>query len=53
VQNLGENSAMLIMLALYSLAVKLGASPVATGVGFGVLFAVAITILWVSGRKRV
>lgn len=53
VQNLGENSAMLIMLALYSLAVKLGASPVATGVGFGVLFAVAITILWMSGRKRV
>ena len=46
VQNLGENSAMLLMLGIYSLAIKLGAPPVATGVGFGVLFALAITLLW-------
>jgi len=46
VQNLGENGAMLIMLGLYSLAVKLGAPPVATGVGFGALFALAIAVLW-------
>lgn len=46
VQNLGENSAMLLMLGLYSLAIKLGAPPVATGVGFGVLFALAIAVLW-------
>ncbi|MEQ4529736.1 MAG: lysophospholipid transporter LplT [Mixta sp.] len=46
VQNLGENSAMLVMLGLYSLAIKLGAPPVATGVGFGVLFALAIAVLW-------
>ncbi|QPG26748.1 lysophospholipid transporter LplT [Pantoea sp. SM3640] len=46
VQNLGENSAMLIMLGLYTLAIKAGAPPVATGVGFGVLFALAITVLW-------
>ncbi|RRZ97089.1 lysophospholipid transporter LplT [Erwinia sp. 198] len=46
VQNLGENGAMLIMLGLYSLAIKLGAPPVATGVGFGALFALAIAVLW-------
>ena len=46
VQNLGENSAMLLMLGLYTLAIKAGAPAVATGVGFGVLFALAITVLW-------
>ncbi|AWP34179.1 lysophospholipid transporter LplT [Pantoea eucalypti] len=46
VQNLGENSAMLIMLGLYTLAIKAGAPAVATGVGFGVLFALAIAVLW-------
>ncbi|MFS2225459.1 lysophospholipid transporter LplT [Pantoea sp. B65] len=46
VQNLGENSAMLIMLGLYSLAIKLGAPAVAAGIGFGALFAIAIAVLW-------
>lgn len=46
VQNLGENSGMLIMLGLYSFAVWLGASAIAVGVAFGVLFALAITGLW-------
>ncbi|MFG1173509.1 lysophospholipid transporter LplT [Erwiniaceae bacterium CAU 1747] len=46
VQNLGENTAMLVMLGLYSLAIKAGAPPVATGIGFGVLFALAIAVLW-------
>ncbi|GLR08329.1 lysophospholipid transporter LplT [Mixta theicola] len=46
VQNLGENSAMLLMLGLYSLAIAQGAPPVATGVGFGALFALSIAILW-------
>lgn len=46
VQNLGENSAMLLMLGIYSLAIKLGAPAVATGVGFGALFALAIALLW-------
>ncbi|MGK3143167.1 lysophospholipid transporter LplT [Pantoea sp. C2G6] len=46
VQNLGENSAMLVMLGLYTLAIKAGAPAVATGVGFGVLFALVITLLW-------
>ncbi|QJT82372.1 lysophospholipid transporter LplT [Kosakonia sp. MUSA4] len=52
VQNLGENMAMLIMLGLYSLAVKAGAPVVATGVGFGVIFALAIAALWFWQRRR-
>ncbi|MFP9230378.1 lysophospholipid transporter LplT [Pectobacterium cacticida] len=46
VQNLGENGAMLLMLGLYSLVVKLGVSVIAIGIGFGVLFALAIALLW-------
>ncbi|MCX8956893.1 lysophospholipid transporter LplT [Erwinia psidii] len=46
VQNLGENTAMLFMLGLYSLAIRLGATAVATGIGFGALFALAIALLW-------
>ncbi|SCB93181.1 lysophospholipid transporter LplT [Kosakonia oryziphila] len=52
VQNLGENMAMLIMLGLYSLAVKAGAPVVGTGVGFGVIFALAIAALWFWQRRR-
>ncbi|SEK26818.1 MFS transporter, LPLT family, lysophospholipid transporter [Kosakonia sacchari] len=52
VQNLGENMAMLLMLGLYSLAVKAGAPVVATGVGFGVIFALAIAALWFWQRRR-
>ncbi|MBJ6431609.1 lysophospholipid transporter LplT [Enterobacter cloacae] len=52
VQNLGENMAMLLMLGIYSLAVKVGAPVVAIGVGFGALFALAITGLWVWQRRR-
>ena len=50
VQNLGENGAMLIMLGLYTLAIRAGAPAVATGVGFGVLFAAAIAVLWWKRR---
>ncbi|RLM19074.1 hypothetical protein BIY29_17335 [Brenneria alni] len=46
VQNLGENAAMLLMLGLYSLVVKLGVSVITIGIGFGVLFALAIALLW-------
>lgn len=46
VQNLGENTAMLLMLGLYSLAVMAGAPVLAIGVGFGVVFALAIIALW-------
>ena len=51
VQNLGENTAMLLMLGLYTLAIKLGAPAVATGVGFGAIFAVAIAALWWKERR--
>jgi MFS transporter, LPLT family, lysophospholipid transporter len=51
VQNLGENTAMLLMLGLYTLAIKLGAPAVATGIGFGAIFAVAIVVLWWKARR--
>jgi len=52
VQNLGENLAMLLMLGLYSLAVKVGVPVVGIGVGFGGLFAIAIASLWMWQRRR-
>ncbi|WP_421081111.1 lysophospholipid transporter LplT [Serratia fonticola] len=48
VQNLGENTAMLLMLGLYSLVVKLGVPVIGVGIGFGVVFGLAITVLWIS-----
>ncbi|EDX9610280.1 lysophospholipid transporter LplT [Salmonella enterica] len=51
-QNLGENSAMLLMLGLYSLAVLVGVPAVAIGIGFGVLFALAIAALWIWQRRQ-
>lgn len=53
VQNLGENSAMLLMLGIYSVVIKLGAPPVTTGIGFGALFALAISRLWFIRRLQV
>ena len=47
VQNLGENTAMLLMLGLFSLAVKTGAPIIGIGIGFGAVFALAIGGLWV------
>ncbi|HDT1603670.1 TPA: lysophospholipid transporter LplT [Enterobacter sichuanensis] len=52
VQNLGENLAMLLMLGLYSLAVKVGVPVVGIGIGFGGLFAIAIAALWLWQRRR-
>ncbi|EEE8747188.1 lysophospholipid transporter LplT [Salmonella enterica subsp. enterica serovar Dublin] len=52
VQNLGENSAMLLRLGLYSLAVLVGVPAVAIGIGFGVLFALAIAALWIWQRRQ-
>ncbi|EKK5378140.1 lysophospholipid transporter LplT [Morganella morganii] len=46
VQNMGENGAMLLMLGLYSLAVKAGVPVVVIGAAFGSLFALAIGGLW-------
>ena len=52
VQNLGENTAMLLMLGLYSLAVKVGLPVVGIGIGFGFLFALAIAALWIWQRRQ-
>ncbi|WP_058913749.1 lysophospholipid transporter LplT [Entomohabitans teleogrylli] len=52
VQNLGENAAMLLMLGLYSLAVKMAIPVVGIGMGFGVLFALAIAWLWIWQRRQ-
>ncbi|WP_025154092.1 lysophospholipid transporter LplT [Morganella morganii] len=52
VQNLGENGAMLLMLGLYSLAVKAGVPVVAIGAAFGSLFALAIGGLWLWDIRR-
>ncbi|PUV74554.1 lysophospholipid transporter LplT [Cronobacter sakazakii] len=52
VQNLGENTAMLLMLGLYSLAVKLSLPVVGIGVGVGAIFALAIAGLWLWRRKQ-
>ncbi|MDR0217471.1 MAG: lysophospholipid transporter LplT [Enterobacteriaceae bacterium] len=52
VQNFAENSAMLLMLALYSISMMLGISVVAIGVGFGVLFSLAIGGLWIWDLLR-
>lgn len=52
VQNLGENTAMLLMLGLYSLAVKVGLPVVGVGLGFGAIFALAIAVLWSWQRNQ-
>lgn len=52
VQNFGENLAMLVMLGLYTLAVRAELPVVATGTGFGALFALAIAALWLKQRAR-
>ncbi|MGL5969065.1 MAG: lysophospholipid transporter LplT [Kluyvera sp.] len=52
VQNLGENSMMLIMLGLYSAALAVNVPVVGVGVGFGVLFTLAIVVLWLWGKRR-
>ncbi len=52
VQNFGENIAMLLMLALYTLAVKLSAPAVIIGVGFGLLFSLAILVVWWGARAN-
>ncbi len=52
VQNFGENTAMLLMLGLYTLAVKAGMPVVAIGCVFGGLLAVSIGGLWLVQLAR-
>lgn len=51
IQNINENSMMLIMLGLYSVAVMLHIPVVVIGFAFGGLFATAIILLWLWSRK--
>ena len=54
VQNLAENSAMLVMVGLYVLAIRAGAAVAGTAAVFGVAFAAAIAWLWAyRARSRV
>ncbi|MDR0805881.1 MAG: lysophospholipid transporter LplT [Enterobacteriaceae bacterium] len=51
VQNFGENAAMLLMLGLYTLAVKLAIPILVIGCIFGGLLALSIGRLWLVQRK--
>ncbi|WP_074013777.1 lysophospholipid transporter LplT [Candidatus Sodalis sp. SoCistrobi] len=50
VQNFAENIAVLLMLGLYTLVVSLQVAAAAIGMGFGLLFALAIVVLWWFSR---
>jgi len=52
VQNCGEYSGMMIMLGLYSMSVVLGFPTILIGVGFGILFSLAITTLWLWQKRK-
>ncbi len=52
VQNLAENTVMLLMIGLYTLAVWLGMSVIAIAMVFGVALAAAISGLWVYPRAQ-
>lgn len=47
IQNLSENTTILIILGFYSLALKTGISIITIGIVFGITFATAIGILWI------
>ncbi len=52
VQNLAENTAMLVLLGLYTLGERAGAPVTATAAGFGAALSLAIGILWMQWRTR-
>ncbi|QIQ21507.1 lysophospholipid transporter LplT [Zophobihabitans entericus] len=52
VQNISENSVMLIMLGIYSVVVALGIPVIWIGVGFGGLFACVIFSLWLWQKVK-
>ena len=53
VQNLAENSTMLVMIGLYSLIIRAGAPIGDVAVGFGAALSVAIATIWAHwSRKR-
>src|SRR5699024_2892157 len=52
VQNGSQNSAMLVLLALYAGCVALQVPIIYIGVGFGLLFACVISYLWIALRLK-
>jgi MFS transporter, LPLT family, lysophospholipid transporter len=51
VQNLAENSAMLLLIGLYTLVARAGVPVSLTAAGFGAALSLAIAILWVTWRR--
>jgi MFS transporter, LPLT family, lysophospholipid transporter len=51
IQNLSENTVMLLMVGLYTITDRAGVSIKATAIGFGVCLATCIAGLWVYRRK--
>ena len=52
VQNLAENTAMLVLVGLYTLVDRAGAPAGATAAGFGAALSIAIGLLWMQWRNR-
>ena len=52
VQNLVENTAMLVLLGLYTLAERAGAPVGTTAAAFGAALSLAIGVLWIQWRNR-
>ncbi len=50
VQNLAENSAMLLLIGLYTLVARAGVPVSATAAGFGLALSLAIAALWLQRR---
>jgi LPLT family lysophospholipid transporter-like MFS transporter len=51
VQNLAENTAMLVLIGLYTLVDRAGAPAGATAAGFGAALSLAIGLLWLLWRR--
>ncbi|HLK70492.1 MAG TPA: lysophospholipid transporter LplT [Steroidobacteraceae bacterium] len=52
IQNLAENFMMLLMIGLYSVVTRRGASVTSVAASFGVLLALAISALWLYAMRR-
>ncbi len=53
IQNLAENTAMLLMVGLYTWVIRTGVSVSAIAAGFGIFLSAALTVLWVVRARQV